>query len=1423
LKQIRLLLKIFAPNLRHLMTLFVITTCLTNTVNAQVTCNATGTWSGTAGWIPAAPLAGENVTVAVGCTLFVDINTVDINNLTINGTLIIMNSATGVLNMTGNLIVNSGAVLINNGRLSFQTIGNSFNLNGTATYTHNPFANSISDEELFVNSNEVFSTTSNLNILKWYNGNVPLAGPTRVQTSIFGNVTLNASVPGGVWDQDGFFSVPTINRIRGSFTVSAGTVVMDDGTGSTTSLILQDVTVNSTGNIVFQRGYNRNYSLQVNNFSVYSVAPALPTVVLDTSFGVLNMTINGSMNITHDFNVVYGHNFQSGADIRVIVNGNLNITGGEVIFNRKASAPLQLTVNGITTLNNSSPGGVVCFVEGASGYLTMNTQDLVILGGNSNYFYGKPGTLPAGKGAVAVNVSNDFSINGTSKTYIAYCDTNLSKVRVSVARDFTMNGYNALLAGAYTNGAFTFKTFRNFTQTNGQFIGQSYKANISIDSIIIGSNFVFNSGNASDFFIGNKSSGNTFINTTGSFSMVSSGTGYGQGFIGADSSSSNLSFQVAQNFIQNGGQFSGILSGSGLATFSITGILDLNGGVCKIHNNTIYSNTGNINFFAGSIDFDGGVFSAFFNCNNNNLLGTFIIGTNIDINFTNTGDEFSFVGLSTIGSDVNNLQLSLNVPGGIRIGGVNGKFYSSVALGQEFITLGGLDISNGTNSFNGQPGFVGSIGHFVSLTINGNFTVNGGETYLSASTQTILANINGDLIISNGSVAIKGSGTTTSTLNILGAYSQTGGNFYIHRNLTDKMPEGSVITMTVNSNDDANGNFTHTDGAFVFDNCSTTPASMNLILNIKSPNYTLGGTGQMTMSLPGVGAVYGILNFSRNGLIAFNRSGSHNIQQIRQNILSGCTLDLQSGNLQVQSHNSGSIPPDALWVFTGATLDMRTNSVFSNALKPNSGISVFGRVRTQNTNGLYDGTVNAAFSTSISDNFDFYIASSSTVEYYGIDDQVITGLGVGKAQLVQHKYGNLEINFGGTPDVEFVYPTNFPNDSSVMVRGNLILSKGELNLDNDHDPVNGGGRWIVLENGSVASMPRSTGYIRSESETGNARVKWIFNNTTGTHTFHFGYSSVEYIPLVFTHSSGSSATVYAATYHSDPLNLPYPPTVTHVRNNLWLDNSANTVDRFWYLQTLGNIPSANLTFNCTPSETGIISNLVAQKWVNSAPEGWTNPPPGSQTSLSNGVQANSITQLNNWWTLSGNSVLLPIELLGFEAQCIDDGVILFWETATEINNDFFTIQKSTDGIIWENIAQVDGAGNSSSSIDYSYYDHQQNRKSSYYKLIQTDFDGKSSESQTIKINSCRSASGTTAVLVNTVYGKTELLMNSISSEKFEFSIYTILGSKVLHNFLVVPKGESIIPINTSSLSESIYFIRLEGKNDAFIFKYLGSH
>ncbi len=86
--------------------------------------------------------------------------------------------------------------------------------------------------------------------------------------------------------------------------------------------------------------------------------------------------------------------------------------------------------------------------------------------------------------------------------------------------------------------------------------------------------------------------------------------------------------------------------------------------------------------------------------------------------------------------------------------------------------------------------------------------------------------------------------------------------------------------------------------------------------------------------------------------------------------------------------------------------------------------------------------------------------------------------------------------------------------------------------------------------------------------------------------------------------------------------------------------------------------------------------------------------------------------------------LLPIELLGFTVKAIDNSKVeLNWSTCTEINNDFFTIERSNDGVIFEEIDYIEGAGNSNRIINYSQIDYNPNNGINYYRLKQTDFNG----------------------------------------------------------------------------------------------------
>lgn len=90
-----------------------------------------------------------------------------------------------------------------------------------------------------------------------------------------------------------------------------------------------------------------------------------------------------------------------------------------------------------------------------------------------------------------------------------------------------------------------------------------------------------------------------------------------------------------------------------------------------------------------------------------------------------------------------------------------------------------------------------------------------------------------------------------------------------------------------------------------------------------------------------------------------------------------------------------------------------------------------------------------------------------------------------------------------------------------------------------------------------------------------------------------------------------------------------------------------------------------------------------------------------------------------------NYSALPIELTSFVAACDKKQVNIKWEVATQTNNDFFTIERAVDGKNFENIGTIKGAGNSSQTMNYTFVDTDPVAETTYYRLKQTDYNGKS--------------------------------------------------------------------------------------------------
>ncbi len=122
------------------------------------------------------------------------------------------------------------------------------------------------------------------------------------------------------------------------------------------------------------------------------------------------------------------------------------------------------------------------------------------------------------------------------------------------------------------------------------------------------------------------------------------------------------------------------------------------------------------------------------------------------------------------------------------------------------------------------------------------------------------------------------------------------------------------------------------------------------------------------------------------------------------------------------------------------------------------------------------------------------------------------------------------------------------------------------------------------------------------------------------------------------------------------------------------------------------------------------------------------------------VSRNGIIGFSDFCLLKGTTVPLPIELLSFTATYNNGDVLVNWTTSSETNNDYFTVEKSQDATMFIGFDNIKGAGNSHTVLNYSTIDKEPYPGTSYYRLKQTDFDGKFTLSKIVAVNITRPAS-----------------------------------------------------------------------------------
>ncbi|MCH8904543.1 MAG: T9SS type A sorting domain-containing protein, partial [Bacteroidetes bacterium] len=253
--------------------------------------------------------------------------------------------------------------------------------------------------------------------------------------------------------------------------------------------------------------------------------------------------------------------------------------------------------------------------------------------------------------------------------------------------------------------------------------------------------------------------------------------------------------------------------------------------------------------------------------------------------------------------------------------------------------------------------------------------------------------------------------------------------------------------------------------------------------------------------------------------------------------------------------------------------------------------------------------------------------------------------------------------------------------------GNLVLDNCHLSIDVAGISGGGSSSYVITDGTSYFSEGIAS---------------------TGSYTFHVG-DATNYTPFTITINSATFSGSDSLTLNVQASKHPNMGTGDHIKRYWTVDAGGFTALNYdvSYIYVDGDI-------------SGTEANLKSGSWDGS---NWTQyfmVNAAANTLFSVG----GITTIPTGFAFSGGSAAaLPIELLNFEANVVRDMIRISWSTGSELNNDFFTIQRSIDGIEFEEIAQISGAGNSISTIHYEVLDTNAPYGLIYYRLKQTDYNG----------------------------------------------------------------------------------------------------
>ncbi len=832
-----------------------------------------------------------------------------------------------------------------------------------------------------------------------------------------------------------------------------------------------------------------------------------------------------------------------------------------------------------------------------------------------------------------------------------------------------------------------------------------------------------------------------------------------------------LSIAVNNGYTGNITQGTNTIATVNNATFS-DGIFTGGSGNITIGGNftlsgTAFTSTSSILEFDGNSAFTSGTFA-----NNNgtvryNATGAAISGTSpiffilefvgngFNYNITSTGDITVNKSLNITGSLSYNLNTgTIDVFGDINITNTAGG-----SAGSGLVNI----VGNGIQNFNGST--IAGAGALPRLTINkpsgtlnlANFPASSNDfTYLSGT-------------VNAGSSTYCFVDGTSNPYTILGSLSLNNIEFLAITNQTITITAATTLTAT--------GDFTMAGTNRITINTG----NININGNIFLTNTSATGGGSAAMNIVGTG----------------NETMDGTALAISQNLLPFINISKTGGTFTLK----GNISESQDWTYNSGTVDAGTFAstvVFggNNLNVTSAGMSFYHVMATGNaitlTNNL---TVNgnltitaghiapAANAINISGNWNDYgtggfAEATSTVSFNGTALQTISSPG-------GENFANFVVNNSGT---------GIQLNNNTTIATSLTMTHGNMNL-------NGNSLTLGLSVANNGTLNYTAGTMfGSGSFTRWFKAAAIADGSV-TGLFPMG-TATDYRPFFV------SAPVTAPT-SGGTITVAYNDATTNTTTPTYMDGAATIMvrkDLNWAVTT-GN-GFAGGTFNLDVQGTGFgLIGAVSDLRLTRANTVVGSPGVNAGTVLNPQVNRTGLTNANltNSFfigSLNSTSTPLPITLISFTAANVNNEVVLKWTTSGEIDNDYFSIQRSDNGSNWKSIQKIQGAGTSDQAVSYSAVDPSPYPGISYYRLMQTDMDGRSTYSFVVSVNL---ENKTTEILVYPNPASDHITLKFPVEDTYEVTLLNINGQIINRP---VATTDTNLTLNVAGLKAGIYFIRI---------------